>query len=144
MMKIIAFVILFIAGTNQTARAICVKAKEANLRQGPGTQYEKVWKVYKYMPFRTLSRSGDWVQVRDVDGGTQWIHKSLVTNDYLCVVVKVKKVNLRSGPGTNFSKVVKAYRLDVFKFIKQEGQWINVMDVHGDTFWIFRNLVWVN
>ena len=52
----------------ETAEALCVKDKKANLRSGPGKQNEKLWTVLKYMPFRQVGREGDWLKVKDLDG----------------------------------------------------------------------------
>jgi uncharacterized protein YgiM (DUF1202 family) len=49
------------------ALALCVNVPEANLRKGPGTQHEKTWEVFKYMPFKRLSTKGEWYKVQDVD-----------------------------------------------------------------------------
>jgi SH3-like domain-containing protein len=86
--------------------ALCVSAQKANLRDGPGTNYEIAWKVYKYMPFSKvgISLSSEWYAVKDVDGDVNWIHKRLVTNRYRCAVVKTEEVNVRTGPDTNYSK----------------------------------------
>jgi SH3-like domain-containing protein len=74
---------------------------EANLRQGPGTNHEKGWQVFKYMPLQKIGQKGDWYQMKDVDGDEHWIYSKLVTNDIRCAVVKVKSANVRTGPGTN-------------------------------------------
>ncbi len=42
------------------AEALCIKGKRANLRKGPGLNYEKMWEVFKYMPFRQLNKKGEW------------------------------------------------------------------------------------
>ena len=36
------------------SEALCIKNERANLRKGPGIQYEKLWEVFKYMPFKKL------------------------------------------------------------------------------------------
>jgi len=47
----------------ETAEALCVKDKKANLRSGPGKHNEKLWTVLKYMPFRQVGREGKWLKV---------------------------------------------------------------------------------
>ena len=43
--------------TPQNSEALCIKNERANLRKGPGTKHEKLWEVFKYMPFKQLGHS---------------------------------------------------------------------------------------
>ncbi len=129
----------------QEANALCVKAPKANLRSGPGTKYQKLWQVFKYMPFKRLKRKGNWIQVKDVDGDRYWIYKGLVTSSYKCAVVKKEKVNLRKGPGTNYkvvswSPVSKYFSM---KVVRTKGNWVKIVDSVGDKAWVYRPLIWI-
>ena len=144
MQQVLIFSLLFF--TLQTANALCVKANKANLRSGPGTKYEKTWEVFRYMPFRELEKKGKWYKVRDLDGDTHWIFHKLVTKDYNCAVIKVKKANLRTGPGTKYKKVAffpSAEKYTSFKLLKTKGGWAHLLDEQGDKSWVSRKLVWV-
>lgn len=133
------------AAMHNHALALCVNVPEANLRTGPGTKYEKSWEVFKYMPFQKLTRKGNWYKVRDVDGDIHWIYKKLVTGSFKCAVVKKGKANIRSGPGTQFSKkyLSPAMKYDAFKILKTQKSWAKIVDEFGDTGWIYRKLVWI-
>jgi len=127
------------------AEAMCVSNKKANLRQGPGTHYEKLWQVFKYMPFKEMKKKGDWYRVKDVDGDIYWIHKKLVTKKYKCAVIKNNKTNLRKGPGTKYdllswSPVDKYFSMKVLQI---KGQWIRIEDSVGDKGWVSRPLIWI-
>lgn len=128
--------------------ALCVKTSTANLRSGPGTQYEKVWQVYRFMPLEKVgvSNSKDWYAVRDVDGDVSWIHKSLVTGSFRCAVVEAKVVNVRTGPGTRyprrFSEPAKQY--DSFRILRTKGAWVKVKDEWNAVGWIHKNFLWIN
>ncbi len=130
---------------NSYANALCVKVPTANLREGPGTKYEKTWQVFKYMPFKQIQKKGNWYKVQDVDGDKHWIYKKLVTGKMNCAVVKVDKANIRSGPGTRFGEkdASPAIKYDSFKVIKRKASWVNVVDEFGNTGWIFRKLLWI-
>jgi SH3-like domain-containing protein len=147
MRKILIFsVTLFIALIlNSYAFALCVNVPVANLRSGPGTNYQKTWQVYKYMPFKKIGSKGNWYKVRDVDGDEHWIYKKLVTSRIKCAVVKKEKVNVRSGPGRKYSKnsLSPVVKYDSFKVLKIRKSWVKVLDEYGDTGWIFRKLLWI-
>ncbi len=127
------------------ADALCVNTSIANLRKGPGTKYEKTWHVFKYMPFKKIGQKGNWYKVQDVDGDTHWIYRKLVTSKIDCAVVKVNEANVRSGPGTKFSKtdLSPAIKYDSFKVLKRTGSWVKVVDEFGSSGWIFRKLLWI-
>ena len=128
------------------ALALCVKSARANLRSGPGTRFSKTWEVFKYMPFRHLKRKGLWIKVGDVDGDTHWIHSKLVTSSIHYAVVKAKKANLRTGPGTNYRKkpyVPRAEKYTSYKVIRTKRGWSKLKDEYGDTAWVHRKLLWV-
>jgi SH3-like domain-containing protein len=129
------------------AEALCVKAATANIRSGPGIQYEAVWKVSKYMPFEKvgISVSKDWYAVRDVDDDVNWIHKDLVTDAFLCAVVKVSEVNVRKGPGTQYGKAYAnpAGQYSSFRVVKNDQSWVEVKDESGKAGWIHSKFLWI-
>lgn len=139
----IIFLLLFLFHT--VSHALCVKVPEANLRSGPGTKYEKTWEVFKYMPFKRLSKKRNWYKVQDVDGDKHWIYRKLVADSFNCAVVKVDKANIRNGPGTHFKKkhYSPSLKYDSYKVIKRKGKWVKVRDEFGDEGWIFRKLLWI-
>jgi SH3-like domain-containing protein len=127
------------------ADALCVKVPKANLREGPGTGFEKTWHVFQYMPFKKIGQKGSWYKVMDVDGDEHWIYKKLVTDRVNCAVVKVNEANVRKGPGKNFEKkdFSPAIKYDSFKVLKREGKWVKIIDEFGNTGWVFRKLIWI-
>jgi SH3-like domain-containing protein len=131
--------------SQSNAEALCISQKKANLRQGPGTHFEKLWQVFKYMPFKEMKKKGKWVRVKDLDNDIYWVHKKLTTNKYKCAVIKNNKTNLRKGPGTKYeqlswSPVDKYFSM---KVLKVEGQWVRVEDGVGDKGWVAKSLIWI-
>jgi len=145
-MNLVLLIVIFYLLTAGHATAICVNAQKANLRSGPGTNYDVVWEIFKYMPFVKvgISLSGEWYAVKDLEGDVSWIHKSLVTSKYKCSVVNSDKVNVRTGPGTNYSKspASPGKKYYSYRVLKKKGSWINVRDEWGNAGWIHRNYLW--
>lgn len=146
-MNSVLLAVIFSLLTAGYANALCVNAQKANLRSGPGTNYGIAWEIYKYMPVAKVgvSLSGEWYAVSDVDGDVNWIYKRLLTDKYKCAVVDMDEVNVRTGPGTNYSKspLSPAKKYYSFKVLKRKGQWIKVKDEWGNTGWIHRNFLWI-
>ena len=139
------FILVVILFQQETAEALCVKDKKANLRSGPGKHNEKLWTVLKYMPFRQVGREGSWLRVKDLDGDIYWIYRKITTKAYMCAVIKNNKANLRQGPGRK-SPQVEWSPMDKYfsmKVLKIKGSWAHVEDSTGDRAWVHRSLVWI-
>ena len=142
---LLLFTSIFWGIATASSEALGIKNERANLRKGPGTDHEKLWEVFKYMPFKQLGVKGAWKRIQDVDGDIYWVHAPLTTQKYKCAVIKNNKTNLRSGPGTKFP-IVPWAPVDKFfsmKVLKIEKDWVHVEDSTGDKAWIFRPLVWI-
>ena len=127
------------------ADALCIKDRQANLRQGPGLHYDKIWEVFRYMPFQQLGKKGVWLRVKDLDGDIYWVHKKLTTKSFKCAVIKKDATNLRSGPGTKYKKVkgMPGEKYFSMKVLKIKNNWVQVVDAWGDKAWIYKPLVWI-
>gem|GEM_PF-931150 len=77
------------------AQRLAVGAAIANVRSGPGTQYDVLWQVEKYYPFEVLKKESKWYYFKDFEGDRGWLHESLVkkSNRWLRPAVPVT-----SGP----------------------------------------------
>lgn len=144
---IFAFTVLFLITFINSVDALCVKVPKANIRTGPGTNYDIAWEVYKYMPFTKVgvSLAGDWYAVKDVDGDVNWIYKNLLSGGFKCAVVKSDYVNVRTGPGTNYqeSKFSPAERYQSFRVLKRQSPWVKVKDELGNIGWIHSDYLWI-
>jgi len=143
----LAVVVLSSLVLASSAGAFCVRVSKANLRSGPGKNYKMAWQVYMYMPLEKVGESSDkkWYAVRDCDGDTYWIHKSLVTRGYRCAVVNVDSARVRTGPGKRFQTVREspARRYYTYRVISSKKGWLRLRDEWGDTGWVREDLLWV-
>lgn len=146
--KIIPLTLLFIFLISGLALAKMrsVDGEKVQLRSGPGTSYTAKWEYGDGFPLKVLTQKGSWVKVKDFEGDTGWIFKKyLTTKAHLIVKVnkgKKKKINIRSGPGTKYKIVGKAYYGVVFKTMAQKKGWAKVRHESGLTGWVKRSLLW--
>lgn len=63
--------------TSKEKRAI-VKVNTANMRIGPGKNYEMVATVKYGVVFIPLEKEGDWIKVKHEDGTVGWIFNNLL------------------------------------------------------------------
>ena len=59
-------------------KTVIVKVKTANMRFGPGTNYEILATVKYGVVFRLGKVDGEWIKVGHDDGTNGWIHKDLL------------------------------------------------------------------
>jgi len=136
-----AVLVLGIAGGARAAERYAVTAATANIRSGPGTSYDILWKVERYYPLLVLEKKGSWYRFKDFEGDQGWIHKSLV-GKIRTVVVKADKCNVRSGPGTKYAVVFRVDSGVPFRVLEKKGPWLHVRHADGDQGWIHSTLVW--
>ena len=137
---IILLVIIVFAGVAHAER-LAISAPVANIRSGPGTNYDLLWKVQKYFPIFVIEKSGEWYHFEDFEGDEGWVHQSLVSK-IQTVITKNETANVRSGPGTNYEVLFTIEKGIPFKVLKRENNWIHIEHADGDKGWIHKSLVW--
>jgi SH3-like domain-containing protein len=128
------------------AKMRSIDGEKVHLRSGPGTKYSAKWEYGDGFPLKVLTQKGNWVKVKDFENDTGWVFKKYLTSKpHMIVKVnkgKKKKINIRSGPGTKYKAVGKAYYGVVFETLGQKKGWAKVKHESGLTGWIKRSLLW--
>ena len=137
------FVIVLIAffATTATAERLSIVAPVANIRSGPDTKSDILWKVEKYYPIFVVKKSGSWYQFKDFEEDSGWVHKSLV-GKVKAVITNKDLCNIRSKPGTKAEILFTVEKGIPFKVLKRKDRWLNVEHADGDKGWIHDSLVW--
>ena len=137
---ILSILLLLFAGT-AFAERFSVSSETANIRSGPGTNHDILWKVEKYHPIFILNKTKAWYHFRDFEADEGWIHESLV-NKTPAVITKSETANIRFGPSTKNKILFSVEKGIPFKILKRKGKWIRIQHADGDTGWIHKSLVW--
>lgn len=139
---VIAMIFLLLTIVNAEAiTLVSVDGENVNMRSGPGSNYSVLWELGRGFPLKVLGRKGGWVKVEDFEGDTGWIYGKLVDNKPH-LIVKKRRVNVRSGPGRHYRVVGKANYGVVFKTLKASKGWVRVKHENGLTGWVKRDLLW--
>lgn len=139
------FCVLCVFGDAAAARRMAVDVEVANVRSGPGPEYEILWQVEKYTPLAVLDtdKTGTWYYIKDYEGSIGWISKGLLAEiDTVITKPREERVNIRSGPGTDHDVIFKAIKGVPFKVLERKGNWIHLKHADGDEGWIHKILVW--
>ena len=137
----LAILVMIIGVGAAHAERMTVDVSTANIRSGPGTNYDVLWKVEQYHPIEVIRKSGDWIYFRDFEGDKGWVFDNLV-KPFSSVIVIKDKCNVRSGPGTNHDIVFTVERGVPFKVLERNGNWVHIQHADGDKGWIHKMLVW--
>ncbi len=129
-----------------------------NLRRGPGRSYAKVGEVPANTTLQIVGKSGDWYQIsrdgRDVFIAS-WLTFDLATSTPTETPIVVTRyvrprskqtrdgVNLRSGPGTSFSRVGSVGANRILEVLGKSGDWYLVEHDGRDAYiasWLTRDI----
>jgi SH3-like domain-containing protein len=128
-----------------------LKSNPVNLRKGPGTQYPKVWIFRREgLPVEVLREHGRWRQVRDSDGATGWILRTLISQRRTALVtpwlLKEKQsspemTTLRSGPRSRARTVAKLESGTLVNIKSCDRRWchISIAEFRG---YVEQNRLW--
>ncbi len=137
---VLIFLIVINAGS-ALAERLTITVAVANIRSGPESKSDILWKVEKYYPIFVIKKSGSWYFFRDFEDDRGWVHKSLVGN-VPAVITKKDLCNIRSGPSTKDKILFSVEKGIPFKVKEKKGRWLHIEHADGDSGWIFDALVW--
>lgn len=122
--------------SSETASASYVQATaNVNVRSGPGTGYTKLGQLSKGQTVEKLGTSGSWTNI-SYNGKTAY-----VSTQYLKAVSSsssgsttaatyaeaTANVNVRSGPGTGYSKLGQLYKGTIVPKLGTSGSWTKII-----------------
>jgi len=143
---ILALALLLFARTAVAAEMAAIAGDDINMRSGPGTEHKILWKLDSGFPVEIVGTKGEWIQVKDFEDSTGWVHKKAIQKTPF-VIVKANKgteqqVNVRKEPDSNAAVVAKAGYGVVFKTLEKKDGWVKVEHGHGVTGWVDGRLLW--
>ena len=88
-------------------RYVSLRAKEVNMRTGPGILFPVEWVYYRrFMPIEVIAEYDTWRKVRDWQGTQGWVHQSMLSGRRALMVTN-KIRTLRGKPNSNSTEVAK-------------------------------------
>ncbi|ADW16199.1 protein of unknown function DUF1058 [Desulfobulbus propionicus DSM 2032] len=138
--------LLLLVRSVAAAEMVSIAGEEINMRSGPGTEHEVLWKISDGFPLEVLATKGDWLQVQDFEGSSGWVHKK-TTRATPHMIVKANRgtaqqINVRREPSTKAAVVATASYGVVFKTLERQGTWVKVEHGQGVTGWVEGSLLW--
>ena len=110
-----------------TAASVATRYQNStvNLRTGPGTEYAVVGEVGRGTSLTLIGSMGNWYQAYvPARGITAWISANYVS--YGLNAVATGDVNLRTGPGKEYSRITVIYKGQPVTVLSQGSGWSQV------------------
>ncbi len=123
-------------------RFVALKSDEVNVRTGPGTRYPILW-VYRRdgLPVEIIEEFDLWRKIRDMDGTSGWVHKSMLEGSRRAFVRGKEAQTIRANPEKNARPIIKAEPMVIADVMECEVAWCRVQ-VSGRKGWIEKALLW--
>ena len=122
-------------------KKVTVVGDAVNLRKGPGTDYAKIGQVKAGQSLSVCEIKNEWYRVQAPGVGQAWIAAWLTQEEKVAppvsppasdtektgyVMVAVNVLNVRSGPGTNYSIVTKIGLNEKRAVVAQQDGWYKI------------------
>ncbi|MBI4350101.1 MAG: SH3 domain-containing protein [Elusimicrobia bacterium] len=120
---------------------LSVAPEKANVRSGPGGEYDVVWEAARYYPLEVLDKDGNWLRISDYENEEGWIHRTLLSG-VPTVVVTSRKANVRGGPGMEHDILWVLDKEYSLKLLDAAGDWLKVSDGGEVSGWIHKSVAW--
>lgn len=128
------------------AEIASIQGDQTSLRQRPDKTSIILWELNNGFPVEIIKKQGDWVNIKDFENDSGWVHKSRISTKHQ-VIVKANKseeqaINIRNAPTTNSSTIGNAFYGVVFTLLERKDGWAKVKHDSGLTGWIKADLLW--
>lgn len=122
-------------------RFVSIKSDDANLRTGPNARYPIQW-IHKKrsMPLEIIEEFEHWRKVRDVDGESGWIHKSLLSSKRF-VIITARYAAMHSNPEMQSPLTLKLGKGVLARVDECLQDWCELTHERG-TGWVMKKDFW--
>ncbi|MEL7563920.1 MAG: N-acetylmuramoyl-L-alanine amidase [Dehalobacterium sp.] len=124
----------------QGVETIIVKTEALNVRSGPAITYDCIGQVTSGQQLTVEEEQDGWYKIRAVNNTTGWVIKDYVALEPQDLVITGSVVNVRTGPGTDFSKITSLAQGTKVTAIDFQKDWYQIKYPDG-TGWVARWLV---
>ncbi len=126
-----AIAIIFVFSLPAFAEVIgVVTGSGVNIRQGAGTNFDVIGIAAKNTAYQVVNEEDGWYQIRYSGGDPAWISATYLatsTNNDLPQQVTTKEMlNIRSGPGLDYTVLATAAANTDFQVLGESGYWYQI------------------
>ena len=123
-------------------RFVGLKSAETNVRTGPGTRYPISWVYHRAsMPVEVVEEYDLWRKIRDVEGTTGWVHKTMLDGKRTVMIKGKTPQVLRREPKDKGQAILKSEPMVIGKLMECEKDWCRIQ-ISGRKGWIEKTHLW--
>lgn len=124
-------------------RWVSLRAREANLRTGPGARYPIEWVLQqRSLPAEVVGEFENWRQIKVQDGTVGWVHKSMLSGKRMATVTAAR-VRVLQAPDTGAPLAAFVENGVIVALDGCEATWCRIsVASHGVEGWIDRSALW--
>lgn len=123
-------------------RFVSLKNEETNVRTGPGTRYPIAWVYHRAgMPVEVVEEYDLWRKVRDVEGTTGWVHKTLISGRRNVMIRGREARVVRIDHAPDAKPLLKAEPMVIARLMECNPGWCRIQ-VGGRKGWLEKKYLW--
>ena len=128
------------AASGSEFRSVAVNG--AILYDAPSFKANRLYLISKQYPVEIVSRSGEWIKVRDANGDLSWIAANMLTDKRTLMVI-ANAADVRDAPNESAAIVFRAEKNVVLELVEPPtSTWIKVRHRDGQTGYARLNQIW--
>jgi len=124
----------------QGVETVIVETDVLNVRSGPDVTYDRIGQVILGQQLAVEEERDGWFKIRSGNNDFGWVIKDYVALKPQDLVITGSVVNIRTGPGTNFTKVTSLPKGTKVTAIDFQKDWYQIKSSAG-TGWVAQWLV---
>ena len=137
-----ASVCLFALSPAWGAEFRSVAVNGAILYDAPSFKANRLYLISKHYPLEIISRSGEWIKVRDANGDLSWIAGNMLT-DKRTLLVFANVADIREAPNETAALVFRAEKNVLLDLVEPPNStWIKVRHRDGQSGYARINQLW--
>lgn len=123
-------------------RFVALKSEETNVRTGPGTRYPIQW-IYRrlHMPVEVIEEFDLWRKVRDADGTSGWVHKTMVVGGRYAMITGKDTRVVRIDADARSKAILKTEPSVIADVLECAKDWCRIQ-LSGRKGWIEKQYLW--
>ncbi len=119
-----------------------VSVPKAVLYDAPSAQAKKLFLLGQGYPLEVIVNLGEWVKVRDYQGGLNWVEAKQLSNQRM-VIVTASQAELRQAADASASLLGKVEKDVVLELLEPASNgWVKVKHKDGLSGYVQTNVVW--
>jgi len=123
-------------------RFVTLKSDDTNIRTGPGTRYPIQWVYHRPgMPVEIVEEYDVWRKIRDIDGTTGWVHKTMLDGKRNVMIKGKDPRIIRSEPEAKAKPILKAEPLVTARLVECQIDWCRIQ-ISGRKGWVEKQYLW--